>query len=71
MTSGNDVRLPVQNELIEAAGAGEAHVRFVPRHDFYAIAQTAYLIVRTGETRTYGNAILRKGVVTTDDGWGR
>lgn len=71
MTSADGVRLPVQDELIEAAGAGERDVRFVARHDFYDVAASAYLIVRTGETRTYGNAILRKGVVATDDAWGR
>jgi L-fucose mutarotase len=34
------------------------------RFAFYDAAAPAYLIVRTGETRVYGNAILRKGVVT-------
>jgi L-fucose mutarotase len=63
MTSADGTRLPVQEELIAAAGAGEQDVRFVDRHDFYDLAAGAFLIVRTGETRTYGNAILRKGVV--------
>ena len=63
MESADGTRLPVQDELIEAAGAGHADARFVARHDFYDVAAGAYLIVRTGETRTYGNAILRKGVV--------
>ena len=63
MESADAARLPVQDELIAAAGAQQGDVRFVPRHDFYDIAADAYLIVRTGETRTYGNAILRKGVV--------
>jgi L-fucose mutarotase len=54
----------VQRELIEAAGAGDDEVRYLDRHDFYDAAATAYLIVRTGETRIYANAILRKGVVT-------
>ena len=63
MESADATRLPVQDELIEAAGAGHGDVRFVARHDFYDVAADAYLIVRTGETRTYGNAILRKGVV--------
>jgi L-fucose mutarotase len=71
MTAADEVRLPVQDELIEAAGAREGDVRFVPRQEFYDIAAMAYLVVRTGETRTYGNAILRKGVVTIDDGRGR
>jgi L-fucose mutarotase len=63
MTSADGTRLPVQEELIRAAGAAEDDVRLVERHDFYDVAADAYLIVRTGETRTYGNAILRKGVV--------
>jgi L-fucose mutarotase len=63
MESADGERLPVQDELIEAAGAHERDVRFVARHSFYDFAAEAYLIVRTGETRTYGNAILRKGVV--------
>jgi L-fucose mutarotase len=64
MTSADGTRLPVQDELVAAAGATERDVRFVGRHDFYDVAAEAYLIVRTGETRTYGNVILRKGVVT-------
>jgi L-fucose mutarotase len=64
MTSADGTRLPVQDELIAAAGATEQDVRFLDRHAFYEVAAEAYLIVRTGETRTYGNVILRKGVVT-------
>ena len=56
--------LPVQAELVTAAGAAPEAVRYLDRHRFYDEAGTAYLIVRTGETRVYGNAILRKGVVT-------
>jgi L-fucose mutarotase len=66
MTSADGARLPVQDELIKAAGAAEGDVRFVDRHEFYDVAADAYLIVRTGETRTYGNVILRKGVVTPE-----
>ena len=66
MTSADGTRLPVQEQLIAAAGAGEDDVRFLDRHDFYEAAAGAYVIVRTGETRTYGNAILRKGVVTSE-----
>jgi L-fucose mutarotase len=60
--------LPVQDELVAAAGARDADVQFLSRQDFYDVAAAAYLIVRTGETRTYGNAILRKGVVTNETG---
>jgi L-fucose mutarotase len=66
MTSADGVRLPVQDELVAAARATERDVRFLPRHDFYDVAAEAYLIVRTGETRTYGNVIFRKGVVTPE-----
>jgi L-fucose mutarotase len=63
MTAADGTRLPVQDQLIEAARATEQDVRFVDRYAFYDVAAEAYLIVRTGETRTYGNVILRKGVV--------
>ncbi len=65
MTSADGTRLLVQEQLIAAAGATERDVQFLDRHDFYDVAAAAYLIVRTGETRTYGNVILRKGVVTS------
>lgn len=67
MTSADGSRLPVQEQLVAAAGADEDDVRLLTRHDFYDAATAAYLIVRTGETRTYGNAILRKGVVTVEE----
>jgi L-fucose mutarotase len=66
MTSADGARLPVQDELVAAAGATEPDVRFLDRHEFYGVAAEAYVIVRTGETRTYGNVILRKGVVTPE-----
>jgi L-fucose mutarotase len=66
MESADGARLAVQDELIDAAGAAGSDVRFLGRHEFYDAAADAFLIVRTGETRTYGNALLRKGVVRTD-----
>lgn len=65
MTSADGARLVVQDELVVATAAEDGAVRFLGRQEFYDEAERAYLIVRTGETRTYGNAILRKGVVTT------
>jgi L-fucose mutarotase len=67
MTSFDGMRLPVQDELIRAAGATDADLRFLDRQQFYEAAADAFLIVRTGETRVYGNALLRKGVVGGDD----
>lgn len=65
MTSADGRTLPVQDELIRAAKITENDVRFLDRHKFYDVAGSAFLIVRTGETRVYGNALLRKGVVET------
>jgi L-fucose mutarotase len=64
MATPDGEQLPVQQELATASGAGPDDVRYLDRHEFYDIAASAYLIVRTGETRVYGNAVLRKGVVT-------
>lgn len=63
MTSADATVLPVQNELMAVAGTTEESTRFLGRHEFYEEASSAYLIIRTGETRTYGNVIVRKGVV--------
>ena len=46
-----------------AAGTDETSTQFVERFAYYEVARGAYLMVRTGETRKYGNALLRKGVV--------
>lgn len=54
--------LPVQTELIDAARLEGCESRFVERFAFYDLAAEAELIIRTGETRTYGNALFRKGV---------
>ena len=63
MESADAVLLDVQRELMDAAGTDLDTTRFVERFAYYDIAKSAYLMVRTGETRTYGNALLRKGVV--------
>lgn len=63
MQSADASVLDVQRELMAAAGTEENSTRFVERFAYYDIAKGAYLMVRTGETRKYGNALLRKGVV--------
>ncbi|HET8599954.1 MAG TPA: RbsD/FucU domain-containing protein [Segeticoccus sp.] len=69
MATADGSTLPVQDELVRAAGVDHSQVRSLERFAFYDAAGTAYLVVRTGETRTYGNVLLRKGVVsaTTED----
>ncbi|MCJ1708811.1 RbsD/FucU family protein [Microbacterium sp. VKM Ac-2923] len=64
MRSADGTVLDVQRELIEAAAVGAEGTRFVERFAYYDVARAAYLIVRTGETRIYANALLRKGVVS-------
>ncbi|WP_314456253.1 RbsD/FucU domain-containing protein [uncultured Microbacterium sp.] len=65
MRSGDGTLLDVQRELIGAAEVGTEGTRFVERFAYYDLARTAFLVVRTGETRVYANALLRKGVVST------
>ena len=63
MTSADGEVLDVQRELMAAAGTELDTTAFVERFAYYEVAKSAYLMVRTGETRKYGNALLRKGVV--------
>jgi L-fucose mutarotase len=63
MATPDDNRLPVQEELVAAAGVSWGDVRMLDRYGFYDVAAQAYLVIRTGETRSYGNVILRKGLV--------
>lgn len=42
---------------------GRQDLGTLERHAFYAQAREAFVIVQTGELRTYGNLLLRKGVL--------
>jgi len=48
--------------LFKAAGGFD--VTLVERHAFYEAARSCFAVVRTAESRPYGNFILRKGVVS-------
>ncbi|GAB3570033.1 RbsD/FucU family protein [Spelaeicoccus albus] len=63
MASASGDVLVVQQELMRVAGVDAEHVRFTDRFDFYETAAGSSVIVRTGETRQYGNVLLRKGLV--------
>jgi L-fucose mutarotase len=57
---------PVAREFqaaIERAEGSAVKLRKVDRHSFYDRASKAFAIVLTGEQRTYGNIIIKKGVV--------
>ena len=47
--------------------AGEQPAATLERFDFYQRAEAAFVILRSGEQRKYGNILLRKGVLASDD----
>lgn len=57
---------PVAEFALELQQAGEAPAVTLERFEFYQHAQSAFLILSTGEGRKYGNILLRKGVITCD-----
>ncbi|NUO36231.1 MAG: transport protein RbsD/FucU [Dermatophilaceae bacterium] len=59
--------LEVQDELMAAARVDAAETRFLDRFAYYELVAGAQLVIRTGEARAYGNAILRKGLVSGED----
>ena len=63
MASADGETLPVQRELADEAGVPVEEVRFLERFAFYDATEAAFVVVRTGETRTYANVLLRKGIV--------
>lgn len=63
MESAEGTLREVQRELIAAAGVSAEATELIERYAFYKRAGAAMAIVRTGEARSYGNAILHKGLV--------
>jgi L-fucose mutarotase len=63
MSSGGEEPLPIHAELASRARLDGAMPEFVDRFTFYDLAATAFVIVRTGDQRTYANALLHKGIV--------
>lgn len=57
---------PVAEFALELQRVGEAPAVTLERFEFYQHAQSAFLILSTGECRKYGNILLRKGVITCD-----
>jgi L-fucose mutarotase len=59
-------RQPVQLELLTASGDPfPERVEELGRHDFYRLAAEAAVVVQSGETRPYGNLLIRKAGITT------
>jgi L-fucose mutarotase len=62
-----EARLPVIDQLHAVVAKHDTRpLARLERHAFYARAKAAFLIVQTGETRKYGNILLKKGVIATD-----
>ena len=57
---------PVAEFALALAQAGEKPAAALERFAFYAQAHAAFVILRTGEQRKYGNILLRKGVISSD-----
>lgn len=49
--------------IIDKKADAPVVIAAIDRFAFYARARTAFAIVQTGETRLYGNIILKKGVI--------
>jgi L-fucose mutarotase len=49
--------------IIERAEGGRFRLAKIERFAFYERAQAAFVLVQTGETRLYGNVLLKKGVI--------
>lgn len=68
MTAASDVdATEVHGALRSAAATDDARIASLERHEFYALARESAFVIRTAETRAYGNLVLRKGVVTVSD----
>jgi len=51
-------------DIIHRIADAPSQLRALERFAFYDRARNAYAVVQTGETRLYGNIILKKGVIS-------
>jgi L-fucose mutarotase len=69
-TDAPDTWPPVQLEVRAAVDAAEGHpveIRSIERFTFYAEAAKAYAVVQVADARSWGDFLLRKGVITDGD----
>ncbi|CTQ55535.1 L-fucose mutarotase [Roseibium album] len=50
-------------EIIDRTADNRAEISSLERNEFYLRSMTSFVILQTGETRLYGNIILKKGVI--------
>lgn len=48
---------------LDQAEGRKVRIEMVERHAFYERSRNAFVVVQTGELRTYANLILKKGVI--------
>lgn len=59
--------LPVIEEMKAAVAQHDKRpLASLERHAFYTRTKDAFVVIQTGETRKYGNVLLKKGVISTD-----
>lgn len=59
--------LPVIEEMKTVVAQHDTRpLATLERHAFYARAKEAFVVIQSGETRKYGNVIMKKGVISTD-----
>jgi L-fucose mutarotase len=51
-------------EIIDKTADNPAPIKGMERFKFYERASNAFAVIQTGETRIYGNIILKKGVIS-------
>ncbi len=51
--------------IVDEVADNPARISGLERHAFYERARGAFVILQTGETRLYGNILLKKGVIKT------
>ncbi|MCX2724293.1 RbsD/FucU family protein [Roseibium salinum] len=50
-------------KIVDDVADNPVKIASLERHAFYERARGAFLVVQTGETRLYGNILLKKGVI--------
>ena len=72
--AGDELDSAVEEQYMEVVlrhVAGASPPVRIDRFEFYDRAQAAFAVVMTGETRKYGNLLLKKGVTTLKSGTGQ
>ena len=59
---GDSLNPELQEECRKILGKNAGRIDYVERFAFYERARKAFAVVVSGESRTYGNIILKKGV---------